>query len=137
MPAYQLLIYPLTQFADLKSKLTPLKEAPLISPAIFEFFRSQYLDEDDDPMDPRISPLFCKDFTGLPPAHVLTAGWDPLGDEGRAYASKLMAAGVRVSTQHYPNHVHGFFNTTPVSGPAREAIAETGEIMGKVLGARS
>lgn len=134
-PAFQLLVYPLTQFVDLRDKGVKLQEGPFLSTALFEFFRSAYLEDEVDRMDPRISPLFIEDFSGLPPAHVITAGWDPLRDEGRAYASKLAAAGVRVTERDYPGQPHGFFNTTPVSVPARDAIAETGKVVGKALGA--
>lgn len=135
MPAFQLLIYPLTQFRDIRDKGMRLQEGPFVSPAIFEFFRDAYLPEGQDPMDPRISPLFLDDFSNLPPAHVITAGWDPLRDEGRAYAAKLAAAGVAVSEKDYPGQPHGFFNTTPVSLPAREALAEAGRVVGRALGA--
>ena len=135
MPAFQLLIYPLTQFFDIKSKGLKLQEAPIISTAVFDFFRSIYLPEDADPMDPRISPLFVSDFSGLPAAHIITAGLDPLRDEGRAYAAKLAAAGVHVTERDYPVQPHGFFNTTPVSIPAREAVEEAGRVMGRHLGA--
>ncbi len=135
MPAFQLLIYPLAQFKDIRDKGIRLQEGPFLSPAIFEFFRSAYLPPGQDPMDRRISPLFETDFAGLPPAHVITAGWDPLRDEGRAYASRLASAGVRVSEKDYPGQPHGFFNTTPVSLPAREAVADAGRVVGKALGA--
>ena len=134
-PLFQLLVYPLTQFVDIRDKGIRLQEGPFFSPALFEFFRAAYLPEGQDPMDPRISPLFIEDFTGLPSAHVVTAGWDPLRDEGRAYVSKLAAAGVTVTHKDYPGQPHGFFNTTPVSIPARDAIADAGKIVGTALGA--
>ena len=86
-------------------------------------------------MDPRISPLFIQEFNGLPPAHIITAGWDPLRDEGKAYAAKLAAAGVKVTERDYAGQPHGFFNTTSVSMPARQAIVDAGEIVGRALGA--
>ena len=132
-PAFQLLIYPLTQFATLEGKPTRLKEAPIISPAIFRFFRDAYLPDGQDPMDERISPLFARSFAGLPPAHIVTAGWDPLRDEGRVYAEKLNAAGVEATVREYANQPHGFFQTTPVSIPAQEAIADAGKVLARAL----
>lgn len=133
MPAYQLLIYPLAQFVDLKDKGVPLQEGSFFSPAVFNFCKTAYLEKGQDPADVRISPLFAEDFKGLPPAHIITAGWDPLRDEGKAYADKLSAAGVRVSQQDFPSQPHGFFNTVAVSKSARDAIAATGEILESAL----
>jgi acetyl esterase len=73
--------------------------------------------------DPRLSPLLAKDFSGLPPAYVVTAGFDPLRDEGRAYADKLDAAGVPVTYVNYPGMIHGFFSMRSLIPKAREAVA--------------
>jgi acetyl esterase len=81
----------------------------------------------------RISPLLNPDLKGLPPAHVLTCGWDPLKDEGRAYADRLAAAGVAVTSRHYPDEVHGFLSLTAVSRTAREVLIETGRIVAGAL----
>ena len=88
-------------------------------------------------MDKKVSPLFApdEDFRGLPPAHFVLCGWDPLKDEGRAYAAKLAAHGVPVTIREHPGMVHGFMNLTSVSMPAREAIREAGEVVGAALGA--
>ncbi|MAP95553.1 MAG: lipase [Ponticaulis sp.] len=135
-PSYQLLFYPLLQFVDIKSKGLTFQEGSFLSPGFFDFCKNAYLDETADPMDVRISPLFAPeaDFSGLPPAHVVLCGWDPLKAEGRAYADKLAAAGVPVTIREHPNMVHGFMNLTSISVPARDAIADAGEIVGKALG---
>ena len=62
--------------------------------------------------DLRLSPLLEQDFAGLPPAFVLTAGFDPLRDEGRAYADRLIDAGVKTTYVNYPGTIHGFFSMT-------------------------
>ena len=138
MPAFQLLLYPLVQFVDIRAKKMTFREGSFfISPNLFDYFRDSYIEKQTDRMDPRVSPLFAedKDFAGLPPTHLVLCGWDPLKDEGRAYASKLEAHGVPVSIREHPGMVHGFMNMTAVSNPAREAIHAAGEVVGKALGA--
>jgi len=60
-------------------------------------------------LNPLVSPLLASDHSGLPPAFVFTAGFDPLRDEGRAYADKLKTAGVSVDYKNYEGTIHGFF----------------------------
>lgn len=137
-PAFQLLIYPLLQFADLRSKRMPAREGGLfLSVALFEFFRSHYLPDRASYLDPRVCPLFAplEDLRGLPPAHIITCGWDPLHDEGRAYAARLSSAGVAVSEKQYASMIHGFFNLSALSETARSAAREAGRLTGEALGA--
>lgn len=138
-PAFQLLIYPLVQFADIRDKKMSVQESGFfISANLFEFFRDSYLSEAGHRMDVRISPLFAppEDFQGLPPAHIILCGWDPLRDEGRAYATRLESLGVRTTLREYRGMVHGFMNLTSMSQAVRDAIREAGEITGEALGAR-
>ncbi|MFD0151314.1 alpha/beta hydrolase [Streptomyces sp. NPDC055721] len=69
-----------------------------------------YLREPADRTDPRAAPLAGADLSGLPPAHVVTAGFDPLRDDGLAYAAALTAAGVAVEADHYAGMFHGFLS---------------------------
>ena len=135
-PALQVLFYPLLQFVDIKSRGLTFQEGFFISPGLFDFFRSSYLGKDADPMDPRISPLFCSasDLAGIAPAHIVLCGWDPLNAEGKAYADKLAAGGVPVTLTEHPGMVHGFMNLTAISVPARDAITEAGRKIGETLG---
>jgi acetyl esterase len=137
LPAFQLLLYPLVQFADIRSKKSSFQEGFFISQNLFDYFRDAYIHSDEARMDPKVSPLFAadEDFRGLPPAHLVLCGWDPLKDEGRAYAAKLAAHGVPVTIREHSGMVHGFMNLTAVSMPAREAIREAGEVVGAALGA--
>lgn len=137
-PAFQLLLYPLLQFADIRNKKMPPQESGFfISIGLFEFFRGHYLPDPGHYMDPRISPLFAsaEELKGLPPAHIIVCGWDPLHDEGLAYAAKLRAVGITVTEREYPSMVHGFLNLTHISSTARSAAREAGEITGRSLGA--
>jgi acetyl esterase len=71
-----------------------------------------------------VSPLLADDLTGLPPALVLTGGFDPLRDEGRQYADAMRAAGVSVDHREFGSLVHGFANFFPFGGGSATAIAE-------------
>jgi len=136
-PAFQLLLYPLLQFADIRSKRMSFQEGGFfISPSLFDFFRDSYLGEEAHRMSPPVSPLFADEesFRGLPPAHIVLCGWDPLKDEGRVYADKLAHHGVPVTVREHPGMVHGFMNLTSLSVPARDAIREAGEVAGRALG---
>lgn len=138
MPAFQLLLYPLVQFVDIRAKKMSFQEGGFfISPNLFDYFRDAYIAADTDRMDPRVSPLFAPeaDFRGLPPAHFILCGWDPLKDEGLAYADKLAGFGVPVTVREYPGMVHGFMNLTALSLPVRDAVKAAGEVVGRALGA--
>jgi len=106
---YQLLIYPATDGSqDTQSKID-FKEGYLLSKHDMEFFGSAYISNESDYLNPLISPLLASDHTKLPPAFVFTAGFDPLRDEGKAYADKLKSAGVAVDYKNYEGTIHGFF----------------------------
>ncbi|MEM7767198.1 MAG: alpha/beta hydrolase [Pseudomonadota bacterium] len=140
LPAYQLLLYPLVQFIDIRAKKMPFQEGGFfISPNLFDYFRDAYIARDVDRRDPRVSPLFADDddFRGLPPAHLVLCGWDPLKDEGRAYANKLASFGVPVTLREHSGMVHGFMNLTALSLPIRDAIRDAGTTVGRALGAIS
>jgi acetyl esterase len=90
-----------------------------------EWFTGLYLGG-ADARDPENSPLFAQDVSGVAPAVVVTAEFDPLRDEGEAYAAKLAEAGVAVTSQRYDGMIHGFFGMaaiTPVADQAVELVA--------------
>ena len=89
-----------------------------------DWYTNHYLPGRDAGGDPKASPLLAPDLAGLPPAIVLTAGFDPLRDEGELYARRLEAAGVRVSLRRFAGLVHGFANMTSVSRTGRAAMLE-------------
>jgi acetyl esterase len=97
-----------------------------------EWYRSLYLPDPADWTSPLASPLLEDDVSGVAPAVVVTAGFDPLRDEGRAYAEKLARAGVEVRYRCYDDMVHGFFGMGILpEGPAiaTEICAAMGELM--------
>jgi acetyl esterase len=128
-PALQLLVYPLTDVASQTPSMTLFADAfPLNKPAM-DYFMGHYMGPRDDPADPRLSPLKAGDLSGLAPAVVVTAGFDPLVDQGEAYARALKAAGVPVAYRRYDALAHAF---TAFGGAVPAADAACREIAGLV-----
>jgi acetyl esterase/lipase len=124
MPAMQLLIYPPTDSAgDLPSRRL-FAEGFLLTKGDMDAFERAYLPPGSDPTDPRVSILLAPDLTGLPPAYVATAGFDPLRDEAEAYALRMREAGVQVAMRRHPGLIHSFVNQTAISRTARAAMLE-------------
>ncbi|MEO8693703.1 MAG: alpha/beta hydrolase [Acidimicrobiales bacterium] len=108
--AFQLLVYPATDhFGDWPSYTELGDGRHGLSLGLMHWFSDHYLLDRADAEDWRASPVRATDFAGLPPALVLTAGYDPLRDEGEAYAARLAQAGVATTVHRYPTAVHGFF----------------------------
>ena len=87
-----------------------------------------------DESDPRVSPLRAADLSGLPPAHIHTAEFDVLRDEGKAYADALAAAGVPVQYTCHPGMIHYFYSLGGAVPYARDAVTAIGAAVGKALG---
>jgi acetyl esterase len=122
--AFQLLVYPVT---DLTSSLPSYVEngtGYLLEAATIVWFYDHYLDG-ADPRHADASPLFVDDLAGLPPALVLTAEFDPLRDEGEAYAERMRDAGVAVTTSRYDGMIHGFYGLDSIFDTSKQATAET------------
>jgi acetyl esterase len=122
--AFQLLIYPATDQRMATESIKRNGEGYLLTRAGMEMFRAHYLPRREDHLDWRASPLLAKSLAGLPPAYVLTAGFDPLQDEGRQYAERLKREGVQVEYRDYPDMIHGFIVMGGVLDAANEAVAE-------------
>ncbi|NUR58756.1 MAG: alpha/beta hydrolase [Catenulispora sp.] len=122
--AGQLLIYPNTdQLADDES-MRSNDDPWLFNHRSVGWYRQHYLADPADAADPLASPLRAADLAGLAPALVITAEYDPLRDQGEAYAARLTAAGVEVEVTRYPGMVHGFFTMIGAVDAARTAIAQ-------------
>ena len=124
MPCFQLLIYPATDQRSGHASHERNAEGYLLTRKVMNYFRGQYLPNEADWLDWRASPLLAASLAGLPPAHVITAGYDPLVDEGRAYAERLAGEGVKVQYREYPDMVHGFLLMGGVLDTANQAVAE-------------
>ena len=122
--AFQLLIYPATDMRCAFPSHERNGEGYLLTKESIAFFRGNYITRPEQNLDWRASPLLAPSHAGLPPAFVLTAGYDPLADEGRAYAEKLAQSGVDVSYRDYPDMVHGFLLFGGVLDTANAALAE-------------
>ncbi|MEI6201752.1 MAG: alpha/beta hydrolase [Enhydrobacter sp.] len=112
MPAFQMLIYPATDSSRHSASRQEFAKGYFLEKDLIDWFWNAYAPAGTDLKDLRLSPLLAADFTGLPPAFVLTAGFDPLRDEGRAYANRLIDAGVKTTYVNYPGTIHGFFSLT-------------------------
>jgi acetyl esterase len=127
-PCFQLLIYPATDLACATASYARYNSDVTLTADTMLWFRDQYIGAAGDPADWRISPLRA-DLAGAAPAFVLTAGYDPLCDEGIAYAAALDAAGVRTAHLHMPGQVHGFITMGRVIRAADTALAVAGAML--------
>ena len=107
---YQLLVYPTVSAASDWPSHEENAEGYFLTLETMLWFRAHYFDSDIHHANPYANPLLATDLSGLPPATVVTAGFDPLRDEGIAYAETLEAAGVAVEHHHYADMIHGFFS---------------------------
>ena len=127
--AFQLLIYPTTTFRHDTPSTTELATGHMLTFSLMKYFRTAYLNGPQDQTDWRASPLLAPDLSRLPPALIITAGYDPIRDEGSAYAGKLRAAGVPVTYTCYPGMIHGFITMGKVLDAANAAIAESAAVL--------
>jgi acetyl esterase len=125
---FQLLIYPATDQnmgnGSMRESLRRNGEGYMLTLPMMEKFRGNYLPRASDYQDWRASPALAKSHAGLPPAFILTAGFDPLLDEGRQYAELLARAGVEVAYREYSDMIHGFILMGGVVDTANAAVAE-------------
>jgi len=122
----QLLIYPVTDhWTGGAVSMEENAEGYGLGKAGMIWFWDHYLSDSSQAAHPHVSPLRANHLGRLPPALVLTAQYDPLRDEGEAYAEKLQAAGVEVEMKRWDGMNHGFFNLPGLVGKADQAVDET------------
>ena len=120
--AMQVLIYPATDMAADTPSHGEFADGYILTRDAILWSRGNYLRSPDDVADWRASPLRARDHSRLPPAYVVTCGFDPLRDEGRAYAERLRAAGVPVTYECFEGMVHGFVTMGGVIAAAHHAL---------------
>jgi acetyl esterase len=126
--ALQVLLYPVTDFSTFETAShRELAEGYFLNRAAIDWFSAQYLTSEDQKRNPEVSPLLVGDLSGLPAALVITAEFDPLRDEGEAYAERLRQVGVHVTMTRYPGMIHGFVSMRGALTGGREAIREAAE----------
>ncbi|MGW1564825.1 alpha/beta hydrolase fold domain-containing protein [Streptomyces sp. NPDC002144] len=136
-PAAQLLLYPPVDYhADWPSRAAFAEGFGLTEQDI-RWFHAHYPGPFDDPQDLRLAPLRSPDLSGLPPAVVITAAFDPLRDEGEAYADALRAAGNDVTSWRVPGMIHAFANLTALVPAARDAVAKAASAVHDLIDHRS
>lgn len=131
-PCFQFLIYPVTQHGFDTPSYSENATGYFLTQAMMRFFWNHYLRRPEDGQNPLASPLLANDLKGLPPAWVATAQYDPLRDEGEAYANRLKEAGVTVESVRYDGMIHGFF-ANPDLEVGRQALADGAQRLKKAL----
>lgn len=121
--AFQLLVYPVTDMRRMHRSHVENGQGYLLTAETIAYYHDHYIDDASHDLDWRASPLLCDDLSHLPPALVLTAGFDPLRDEGLAYADALEAAGSRSTCVCFERQIHGFITMGRVLGEANAAVA--------------
>ena len=132
--AMQLLIYPATDQRGEHESHRRNGDGYLLTRATMDWFRDQYHGSPSEYLDWRASPLLAARHDNLPPAFLLTAGFDPLVDEGKAYADALAAAGVDVNAVCYERQIHGFITMGRVIDEANQAVAECSKALRACIG---
>ncbi|HXP73710.1 MAG TPA: alpha/beta hydrolase [Stellaceae bacterium] len=131
---HQLLLYPATDFVTSDDPQRERFEGFPLNVVTMNWFRDHYLRGPADYSDWRASPLRASDLRGLPPAYVLTVGFDPLHAEGEAYASRLRDAGVPVQHRHIAEQMHGFLTMGKIIAAARPATEQAAAAVRAALG---
>ncbi|MFN8161889.1 MAG: alpha/beta hydrolase [Solirubrobacterales bacterium] len=134
-PAMQLLIYPVCDSTRKSRSYELFGEGFSLTEAQMDWYSGHYLPDPAEAADPRVSPLLAGDLSGLAPAHVAVAGFDPLRDEGIAYAERLREAGNEVELSVERGLDHAFLNMTWISRTAATAVRGIADAVRKRLGA--
>ena len=132
-PVFQMLLYP-TLDAHLSADSYQLfEDGYFLTYDRIRDYRDMYLNTAAERDDVRASPLLNPDLAGLPPALIITAGFDPLRDEAESYGRALQAAGVRVGAVRYPSMVHGFMSMTALLPQADKALRQAAEALRRAV----
>jgi acetyl esterase len=122
--AFQLLVYPVTDYDDDRPSTREFAEDHLLTRAAMDYFWGHYVSGPEQARHPHASPINAPSLAGLPPALVITAECDPIRDQGEAYARRLEEAGVPVTLKRYEGAIHAFFQLGGVIDSGRQAIGD-------------
>ncbi len=122
--AFQLLIYPVIDLSREHPSYATFADAPFLTAREMRWLRDLYLTDEEDARDPRASPLLAEDLSGLAPAYLALAGFDPLYDEGLAYGARLREAGADVTLALNEGQPHGFTGIIDACPSARLALRD-------------
>ncbi len=122
--AFQVLIYPVLDATLSNPSITEHGADYMLPPEMLSWFLDSYTADWKDVKDPRMSPMFGENIDKLPKTYILTAGFDPLINDGEIYTEKLQNAGVDVTYRNYPGQIHGFVNMTKVVPQGLDALQE-------------
>ncbi|ORA28242.1 lipase [Mycobacterium aquaticum] len=131
--AFQVLIYPVVDQRRKSSLTSPHTKSGVLTAAHMQWFTEQYLGTGGNRSSTQVSPIL-GDLSGLPNAHVLTGGLDPLCEEGEEYARRLAAGGATVSVRRYDRGFHGFFNLADHLPDAAQATDDVCAVVREALG---
>ena len=131
--AFQLLVYPVTDLTMTSESYLENGEGYLLTAEGMRWFVEHYTTDAEQRHEPRLSPLFADDVSRAAPAFVLTAEYDPLRDEGEAYAKKLLDAGVPVQVKRYDGMIHAFFGMSAVLDATSEALDDAAHALREAL----
>lgn len=134
-PAYQMLFFPVTDLSRKSASYAEFADGYFLTEKQMDWYRERYLADPAQARDPRVSPLLAADVAGAAPAYVAVAGFDPLRDEGVAYAERLQAAGVPTQLAREGDLIHAFINVTAVSRHAHAATLRAAHALRDALDA--
>jgi acetyl esterase len=134
VPAFQIPIQPVTDLSMKRPSYQLFANGFGLTDAQMDWYKGHYLASPSLALDPRVSPILADDLSGLPPALVVVAGFDPLRDEAIEYAQRMRAAGVPVTVRLFPGSTHAELNATGVGNTSREALFEIVGAMKVLIG---
>jgi acetyl esterase len=134
-PAFQLLFYPWLDLSRKRSSYGLFGNGFYLTEGELDWYKRHYVRQETDTLDPRCSPLLTGELTGVAPAFLATAGFDPLRDEGSAYASRLREAGVPAALRCHAGLLHGFVNAIGIGHIGRDALLEAAGALRTALSA--
>jgi acetyl esterase len=132
--AFQLLVYPLTDYDDNRPSLEEHADGPLLTRAAIQYFWNHYVSSAEEGRHPYASPMNAVSLAKLPPALVITAECDPLRDQGEAYARRLEQADVPVILKRYEGAMHVFFQMSGALDSGRTALADAAAALRQAFG---